>query len=186
VIRAVNGLVSQGIHPDHVEASILLPADAEESTLKGIVKDVIEGAKACNVVYAGGHTEVTAAVNRPVVNISAIGHYEGGLEKALFLEKGHPGQALVITKWAGLEGTAMLAGEKFDDLTTRYPVPFIDDARGFKDFLFVGEEMEIARNSGISAAHDLSGGGVFAGLWDMAARAGCGLKVDMRSIPLRQ
>ena len=50
----------------------------------------------------------------------------------------------------------------------------------------VREEMAIALKAGISQAHDLSNGGVFAGLWEMAQKAGCGLKVDLKKIPLRQ
>lgn len=187
VVKAVNGLVSQGLAPDHVEVSVLLPSDAEETTLKRIVKDAIDGAKACGVVYAGGHTEVTSAVTRPLVTVSAVGFAEDVRESdILFAGKAAPGQSLVITKWVAMEGTAMLAFEKYDELAGRYPAPFIDDARKLRDSLFVGKEMEIAKKVGITAAHDLSGGGVFAGLWEMAGRAGCGLKVDMRCIPLRQ
>ncbi|WP_026489545.1 AIR synthase-related protein [Butyrivibrio sp. XBB1001] len=189
VVKAVNGLVSQGITPDHVAVSVLLPADAQEPTLKRIVADAISGAKACGVVYAGGHSEVTSAVNRPLVTVSAVGHVDNSgtlKELKLFRGKGVPGQALVITKRVALEGTAMLASEKYEELTSRYPAPFIDDAKGFKDFLFTGEEMAIALKSGISSCHDLSSGGVFAGLWDLAARAGCGFKVDLKAIPLRQ
>ena len=185
VVKAVNGLVSQGIKADHVEVSVLLPADAEEPTLKRIVADAIIGAKACGVVYAGGHSEVTRAVNRPVITVSAVGHAENA-SCALANSHGKPGESLVITKWVALEGTAMLASEKYDELTTRYPAPLIDDARGFKNFLFAGEEMDIAIKAGISSCHDLSNGGVFAGLWDLAARAGCGFKVDLKAIPLRQ
>ena len=187
VVKAVNGLVSQGLTPDHVEVSVLLPSGAEEATLKKIVKDAIDGAKECGVVYAGGHTEVTSAVNRPLVTVSAVGFADDEREAdILFAGKAAPGQSLVITKWVAMEGTAMLASEKYDDLTGRYPAPFIDDAVKLRDSLFVGKEMKIAIESGITAAHDLSGGGVFAGLWEMAGRAGCGLKVDMRCIPLRQ
>ena len=187
VVKAVNGLVSQGLTPDHVEVSVLLPSDAEEATLKRIVKDAIDGAKLCGVVYAGGHTEVTSAVTRPLVTVSAVGFVEDEKESdILFAGKAAPGQSLVITKWVAMEGTTMLASEKYEDLTGRYPAPFIDDAKKLRDSLFVGKEMEIAMKSGITAAHDLSGGGVFAGLWEMAGRAGCGLKVDMRCIPLRQ
>ncbi len=189
VIKAVNGIVSQGLLPDQVNVSILLPADAEESVLKKIVADAILAAKKCDVTYTGGHTEVTASVNRPVVTATCVGTLRNDSRRAgaeLFLSKPQPGQELVITKWVGLEGTAALATERFDALTGRYPVPFIDDARGFKDYLFVGEEMEIALEYGISGAHDLSSGGVFAGLWEFASRAGCGLKVDLKKIPLRQ
>ena len=189
VIKAVNGIVSQGLLPDQVNLGILLPPEAEESTLKKIVADAILAAKKCGVIYTGGHTEVTGAVNRPVVTATCVGvlGYDGKTSgDPFFLSKPKAGQELVITKWVALEGTAALAIERFDELTERYPVPFIDDARGFKDYLLAKEEMEIALEYGISGAHDLSGGGVFAGLWEFASRAGCGLKVDLKKIPLRQ
>ena len=187
VVKAVNGLVSQGLIPDHVEVSALLPIDAEEQVIKKIVADAIRAAKFCKVVYSGGHTEVTLAVNRPLVTVSAVGFCDDvSKSSGLFDSKPAPGQMLVMTKWAAMEGTAMLAAEKYQELTGRYPAPFIDDAISLREALFVGKEMDIAVESGINAAHDLSNGGVFAGLWDMAARAGCGLKVDMRCIPLRQ
>lgn len=190
VIKAVNGLATQGVKPDHIEVSVLLPMDCEEKVLKDIVKDAIEGAKACQTVYAGGHTEVTSAVNRPVVTVSCVGYLEN-IQKSDTMcfsvnGKATPGQSLVITKWVALEGTAMIAAEKYKELTERYPAPFIDDAKCFKDYLYVGEEMEIALKAGVSACHDLSNGGVFAGLWEMASRAGCGMKIDLKSIPLRQ
>ena len=187
VIKAVNGLACQGIIPDQVNLSIFLPEDAEEPELKKIIKDAIEAAKKCNVAYTGGHTEVTSAVNRAVVTATCTGYCdtEGGKE-ALFEKRPKAGQELVITKWAALEGTAMLAKEKFEELTGKYPVPFIDDARSFREYLDIRKDIEVALRAGISGAHDLSNGGVFAGLWEMAQKAGCGLKVDLKKIPMRQ
>ena len=186
VFKAVNGIVCQGLVPDQVNVSILLPESAEEPELKKIISDAIEAARICKVTYTGGHTEVTTAVNRPVVTATCVGIQEEGSDSALFDKKARAGQELVITKWVALEGTAMLAKEKFEELTGKYPVPFIDDARSFKKFMDVREEMAIALKAGISQAHDLSNGGVFAGLWEMAQKAGCGLKVDLKKIPLRQ
>ena len=187
VVKAVNGIVSQGLRAEQVNVSILLPEDAEEPVIKKIVADAIEAARKCGVVYGGGHTEVTTAVIRPVVTATCTGVMrDDEAAKALLTGKPKAGQELVITKWVALEGTAMLAGAKFSELTGKYPVPFIDDARDFKDFLDVAQEMEIAIKTGVSACHDLSNGGVFAGLWEFASRAGTGLKVDLKKIPLRQ
>ncbi len=187
VVKAVNGIRCQGLIPDQVCLSILLPENAEEPELKKIINDAIEAAKKCKVVYTGGHTEVTNAVNRAVVTATCTGYAGGnGSGQALWEQKPRAGQELVITKWAALEGTAMLAKEKFEELTGKYPVPFIDDARSFRDYLDVSKDIEVAVRAGIGGAHDLSNGGVFAGLWEMAQRAGCGLKVDLKKIPLRQ
>ena len=183
VMKAAGALYSQGVKPNQVNLSILLPEETEESVLKTIVKDALEAARLCDVPYTGGHTEVTGAVNRPVVTASCAAVPCGD---ELFLSKPKAGDVLVISKWIALEGTAMLAKEKFRELTTRYPVPFVEEGMKFKNLMDIRKEMEIAIRTGITSAHDLSNGGVYAGLWDMAARAGCGLKADLKSIPVRQ
>ena len=39
---------------------------------------------------------------------------------------------------------------------------------------------------GVSAMHDVTEGGIFGALWEMAAASGVGLEVDLRKIPIRQ
>lgn len=200
VIKAANSLIAQGIQPDHVTLSILLPEDAEEKTLKTIVGDAIEAARICETTYAGGHTEVTTAVNRAIVTATAV----GAKRLDVVSPKPRAGQSLVITKWIALEGTAMLAKEKKSELVTRYPAPFIDGAADFRDFLDIRKEAKViaqltekvtrgqnldadtATGTGDISVHDLSSGGVYAALWEMAERAGCGLRVDLKSIPVKQ
>ena len=199
VAKAANSLIAQGIEPDHVTLSILLPEDAEEKSLKTIVKDGLEAARICKTTYAGGHTEVTAAVNRAVVTATAIGFKPDAGNDGLAPEpekdsgrhlvvnhKPRAGQDLVITKWIALEGTAMLAKEKLKDLSSRYPVPFIEGAAAFRDLLDIRTEAGILAGYSDVSVHDLSSGGVFASLWEMAQRAGCGLRADLKAIPVKQ
>jgi hydrogenase maturation factor len=194
VMKAVNALIAQGIEPDHFTLSILLPADAEEQQLKVIVKDAVAAGKELSVPYAGGHTEVTTAVARPVITASAVGTYgacgnEGGARNESSLSanrKPKPGQALIVTKWTALEGTAILAKEKRTELSSRYPLPFIDEAIDFKKLLDIRPEMEVVGRFGGASVHDISSGGIFAALWEIAERAGCGLEVNLKSIPIRQ
>ena len=186
VMKAAASLFSQGITPDHVTVNVLLPAEAEEQELKKIVADCLEAARELEVMYAGGHTEVTTAVNRAVITAVCVGYGEDDKVLNVPEGKGKPGQAIVVSKWAALEGTAVLAAEKYDELTTRYPAPFVDDAVKFKKLMDIRTEAAIALKSGATSIHDASNGGIFAALWELAARAGCGLKVDLKAIPLRQ
>ncbi|WP_158589514.1 AIR synthase-related protein [Butyrivibrio sp. CB08] len=183
VIKAVNSLVAQGITADHVTLTVLLPADSEEKELKKIVSDALLGSRTVGVPYVGGHTEVTGAVTRPVITATAVG-FAG--DNTIVDSKPKAGQALIVTKWIALEGTAILAGEKKNELATRYPVPFIEEAERFKALLPINSEAAVAIKSGASSVHDLSSGGIFAALWEMAERAGTGLNVDLKKIPIRQ
>ena len=195
VMKAANSLIAQGIKPDHVSLSILLPADAEEKELKKIVADALTACKMCGTVYGGGHSEVTTIVTKALVTATATG-IQGNCEmkpgpiqeKSLnnLFQKPRAGQSLVITKWIALEGTAMIAAEKKNELSTRYPVPFIEKAESFKALLDIREEARIIAGFDGVSVHDISSGGVFAALWEMAQRAGCGLNVELKKIPLRQ
>ena len=223
VVKAANSLAAQGITPDHVTLTILLPPDAEEKELKIVVASAIEGARVSGTTYAGGHTQTSTAVNRPIVVAEAAGYAlesaEGrspapgkALEEAegrnLVLESAEgrlpaPGDDIVVAGWIALEGTAIIAHEKKEELATRYPVPFIEKAERFKELvsirrvadLIYGRGEELPTGDGIflpnahavnTLVHDLSQGGVYAALWEFAERAGCGLKADLKKIPIRQ
>ena len=181
--KALIALFSQGITADHVSVSVMLPADAEEQMVKDIVKGAIAAAKMYDVPYAGGHTEVTKAVNRPLVTATAVA---GRSDSPLIGAKPAVGDDLVVTKWIALEGTSMLASEKKGDLSSRFPVPFIEEAERFKALLDIRSEAAVAVKSSVSAIHDVSSGGIYASLWEMCEKAGCGLEADLRKIPVRQ
>ena len=183
VCKALIALFSQGITADHVSVSVMLPADAEEQMVKDIVKGAIAAAKMYDVPYAGGHTEVTKAVNRALVTATAVA---GKTDSPLIGAKPAAGDDLVVTKWIALEGTSMLASEKKGDLSSRYPVPFIEEAERFKALLDIRSEAAVAVKSSVSAIHDVSSGGIYASLWEMCEKAGCGLEADLRKIPVRQ
>ena len=50
----------------------------------------------------------------------------------------------------------------------------------------VGEEAFLAAQAGVTGMHDVSEGGIFAALWDMAEAGKVGLDIDFKKIPVRQ
>ena len=93
---------------------------------------------------------------------------------------------IVATKWVGLEGTAILASEREEELRTRYAKPFIDNAKVFRQMMSIVPEAAVATKSGASAMHDVSEGGIFGALWEFAVSSGVGLEIDLKKIPIRQ
>ena len=91
-----------------------------------------------------------------------------------------------MTKWLGLEGTSIIAKEKEEELLTRYPKALVDAAKGFDAYLSVLPEAAIAVESGVSAMHDVTEGGIFGALWELAESAGVGLEIDLKKLPIRQ
>ena len=97
-----------------------------------------------------------------------------------------PGQDVVVSKWIGLEGTALLARRYREGLLSRYPTYLVDEAAGFERYLSVLPEAAAAVEAGACAMHDVSEGGIFAALWELAEAAGVGLTIELKKLPLRQ
>lgn len=185
VYAAVNAVAAGGGIPFAMQMALTLPEGTEESELKRIMQLTEEAAGICKVQIAGGHTEVTGAVKYPVISVTAFGYR---LEAAERVSKGLPaaGQAVVMTKWMGLEGTAVLAQEREAKLLERYPFSITTAAKGFEKYLPVLPEAATALKSGATAMHDMRNGGVFGGLYELAGRLGVGLSIDLKKIPVKQ
>lgn len=73
-----------------------------------------------------------------------------------------------MTKWAGLEGSAIIAAEKRDVLEQTLPAHLIDTAESFLKHISVVPEAKIAMQHGVHAMHDVTEGGIFGALWRWA------------------
>lgn len=179
-----NDLASSGAEPVAVLLTILLPENTQESVLKQIMSEITQACETLKIQVAGGHTEVTAAVRQPLVSITGIGKIKK--DRMITTGGGRPGQDIVITKWIGLEGTAILAREKEEQLLDKFPVHLVKTAKGLLKYLSVVPESKIAMECGVSAMHDVTEGGIFGALWELAEASGIGLEIDLRKIPIRQ
>lgn len=180
----MNDLASSGAEPIGVMLTILLPEGAGESDLKKIMGQMEQVCSQMNVQIMGGHTEVTKAVNQPLVNVCGIGKAKA--EKLVSTAGAKAGDDILASKWIGLEGTSIIAKEKEQELLTRYPQYFVKEAQSFDRYLSVLPEAATAVKSGVSAMHDVTEGGIFGALWEMAESSGVGLEIDLKKIPVKQ
>ena len=184
IIAACNDVACSGAKPCGVSVTMLLPTSYNEEELRDVMKDLDKACEECGVDIISGHTEVTRGVKEPLIVVTAMGTVS--LKDMVHSSGVRPGMDIVATKWVGLEGTAILASEKEEELRTRYAQPFIDKAKIFAQMMSILPEAAVAIKSGASAMHDVSEGGIFGALWEMAESAGVGLEIDLKKIPLRQ
>ena len=179
-----NDIAAGGAEIFGVMLTILLPDGTEEEELRAMMADMERECEKLDIQIMGGHTEVTTVVNRPVITVTGLGHMPANrIPKSADLV---PGQDLVMTKWAGLEGTAILAGVRAEELKKVFPADLVEEASRLMEHLSVVPEARIALRCGAEAMHDITEGGVFGALWEMAAASGVGVEVDLPSIPIRQ
>jgi len=179
-----NDIASSGAEPVALMLTILLPEGSREEELRAMMQDMEAVCARLNIEIAGGHTEVTRAVSQPIVTVTGIGKIKR--DKVIKTAGALPGQEIVMTKWAGLEGTAIIAAEKYDELIARYPKGFIDGAKSLIEYISVVPEAMIAGGIGATSMHDVTEGGIFGALWEIGAAAKVGMEVFLDKILLKQ
>lgn len=179
-----NDIASSGAELFGMLLTIIFPPGSTEEELKKIMEDVTALAERYEVEILGGHTEVSAAVNQTLISVTGVGKIAG--DRMIQTGGLRPGQDLVVTKWIALEGTSILAKEREEILREKLPSEIIKTARDFDQYLSVVPDARIAMEVGVTAMHDVTEGGIFGALWEMAAASGTGLEIDLRRIPIRQ
>ena len=180
----VNDIASSGAEPVGILASIIMPPDASEESLKEIMKEIGQACDELGIEVMGGHTEVSDIVKRTVINITCAGK----VQKERFIPAGglSEGDDIVMTKWTGLEGTSIIAESKPEILQETLPKTLIETAVSFKEFLSIVPEARIAAANGATAMHDVTEGGIFGALWEIGKASGTGITADLHKIPIRQ
>lgn len=187
VHAAVNNIAAGGADPKAILVAAVFPENTEEARLRTVMKQIGDAAGTLGITVAGGHTEISGGVSEPVLSITGIGQKDRDRQACIRPEKhALADKDIVMTKWAGLAGTAWIAQERREELLTRYPAYFIDEAAALEQRLSVVPEAATAGKSGVPMMHDASRGGIFAALWELAERAGVGLSVHLKAIPIRQ
>ena len=183
--RVANNLACVGACSNvGVMVSLSLPITMEEQQLQIYTKEIARICKELNLNVMGGQTNVSGHVDILHVAVTGIaGVPQSHLEPH---GKVKPGQDIVISKWIGLEGTSMVARAGREKLAQRYPLYLIDEGEAMKQWMSVVPEAAVAISSKVSGMHDVSEGGIFRALWEIAERADVGLCVDLKKIPIRQ
>lgn len=177
-----NDIASSGAEPIGIMVTMLIPPGASMSSVEKVMKQLANTATASNVDIIGGHTEVTDAVNRFVISVTAVGKT---ISKNLIKTSGvKPGDSFILTKTAGLEGTAILAFQNQKELAQKFGSPLVIDAKKLMAQLSVVKEGMIAARHGVHAMHDVTEGGVLGAVWEMCDASGCGAEIMKDSIPV--
>lgn len=181
---AVNNVAAAGGEPIGAVISSILPDKILESVVQRLSGEVERACHNLNLQIAGGNTTITKAVNKPILNVTVIGKKE--VDKHTDFHKYKAGQDILLTKWIGLAGTAFLAKTQQDTLEKRLPAYIVENGISMGKDISVLPESRIAMEVGTSGMHDVSRGGIFSALWELAEKGNIGIEVDLKKIPVRQ
>lgn len=180
-----NDVACTGAVPRWFLATLLLP---QTGTDKALVDDIFEQiARTCDqldVALVGGHTEITYGLDRPILAGFMLG--EVSPDRLVLPSGARPGDALILTKGIAVEGTAIIAREKGDQLEG-VAWRLVERGRQFlnEPGISVVQDARVATSAGdVHAMHDPTEGGLATGLWELAEAGDVGLIVEEESIPI--
>ena len=179
-----NDIAATGGTPRWLVATVLLPEGASPSLPQAIMRQVLNACAEIGVALIGGHTEVTRGLNRPIIVGTMLGQVPKGGE---ILSSGmQEGDSIILTKGIGIEGTAILAKERRDELLGAGVSPeMIERASGLlrdPGISIVRDAAIASRAAPLHAMHDPTEGGVATALHEMADASGAGVEIDEAAI----
>ena len=179
-----NDIASNGVEPVGIMLAVLLPEGTTEEQIDTMMKQAGKASEELNVEIIGGHTEITPVVKQPVIISTAVGR--GPKNGSQSAEDMKPGDYIMITKKAGMEGTGVIASDMEDELKSFLTKEEIDEAKAMLDSVSVVPEGVIAGKIGTHGMHDVTEGGILGAVWEMCDISGLGAEVWADDIPVAE
>jgi hydrogenase maturation factor len=179
-----NDVAARGAVPRWFLVSMLFPVETEGALVESAFGDILEACDAMNIVVVGGHTELTRAVSKPVLIGTMLGEVdEGGMVRTA---GARVGDAILLTKAIGLEGSAIVAagelGASFSPDLRRRAMELLDDP----GISIVREALAAVGTRLVHCMHDVTEGGLANAIHDIATAAEVGMILREEAIPVRE
>lgn len=183
-----NDIATSGAQPRWMLATLLLPdRGSTPEVVERIGGQIFQACRQIGVSLIGGHTEITAGLERPILVGTMIG--EVAREQLVTPRGARPGDQICLTKGVPIEATALLAREFPDRLKDLLDSQALRQAQNFlfDPGISVVRDARIAVGAGrITAMHDPTEGGLAAALWELAEASQARLIVDSFAVPVPQ
>jgi len=182
-----NDIATMGATPKWFLAAVLLPEGATDLALvESVFQGVADACRSLGITLAGGHTEITHDLRRPILVGQMLG--EVAKDRLVTTAGAQVGDVVLLTKGIAVEGTALIAQEREAILLERgYAPPFLQRARDYltDPGISIVRDAQAACGAGrIHSMHDPTEGGLATGLHEIAAAAGVGLQIESEAIPV--
>ncbi|HEV2226899.1 MAG TPA: AIR synthase-related protein [Nitrososphaerales archaeon] len=163
VNASANDVATSGNRPQFAESVVLLPEGANANDVKKLALEIHTEAKRLGINIVGGHTEVTQGLHRPIVAITAFSFVDDYVSS----QDAKENDTIMLTKTAGLEGTAILGRGKY-----------------LEEISVVDEAVAAHRTGHVHAMHDCTEGGVLGAVFEMSLASGLGFELHEKLVPV--
>ena len=174
-----NDIATAMARPVAMMITMLIPTYAKIKDVEEIIDEILLTCDENDVDLIGGHTEVTSSVNKFILSGVCIGKKEKreGLSP-------RAGDKIVMSKYAGLEGSAIAALDLDEEIKKILSDDELKRTKELINHTNVIKEGLIAKDHEVSLLHDATEGGVLGGVWEMATNSDLGAVINIDEIPI--
>ncbi|QCX33085.1 AIR synthase [Caloramator sp. E03] len=179
-----NDIASSGVRPIGILITILAPTECSIDDIKKVMDEINNACEELNIDVLGGHTEITDAVNKIVLSLTAIGKGING--KYITTSGAQLGDDIVVAGYAASEGTAIIASDYYEQLRGKINDDILIKAQSFINDISVVKIGFVASEFGVNAMHDATEGGVLGAIWEVTEASDKGAYIYKDKIPVRE
>jgi hydrogenase maturation factor len=166
-----------------------LPPEITDDELTALWDSFHRACETIGVSVVTGHTARYEGCTWPMVG-GAVCIASGREDRYVTPTMARPGDAVVVTKGAAIEATALFAATFPERLAKGVGPEVVKAADGLFEEMTVVPDATVARefglrDDGVTSMHDATEGGVFGGLTEVAAASKVGMRIELDAIPVR-
>ena len=177
---SANDVATSGNRPQFAESVVLLPEGSTEAEAGMIAHQMHEAARESGIAIVGGHTEVTPGLHHPIVAVTVFSF----ARRYVTSGGARDGDVIMMTKTAGLEGTAELLREPGVFSRPLAPATVAKASRMVKDVDISREAVGAFRTGRVHAMHDCTEGGVLGAVVEMSVASDVGFRLLEGAVPV--
>ncbi len=178
---ACNDIAATGARPAWLLSLILAPRGDPQGFIDTVTRQMHEAALELGVAIVGGHTEVVEGPG--LVAAAAF----GVTRRPVPTGGAKPGDQIILTKTAGLEGTAILATDYEHVLRGRIGERLLEEAKRMARMVSVVREAVALAEAGlVDAMHDPTEGGVIGGVYEMSHASSLEAELWVDEVPVAE
>lgn len=180
---------TSGLPPRWMAVDLNLPPEITDGDLARLWDAFHRACEGIGIAVVTGHTARYDGCTWPMVG-GAVCIALGPEDRFVTPTMARVGDAVVVTKGAAIEATALFAATFPERLGREVGDDVVRAADALFEQMTVVPDATVARafglrDEGVTSMHDATEGGVFGGLTEVAAASGVGMRIELDAIPVR-
>lgn len=181
---------TSGFAPRYLTVDLNLPPGTSNDELEALWNSVHESCSELGVSVVTGHTGRYEGCAYPMVG-GATMMATGERESYVASSMAQPGDAVIVTKGAAIEATALMAATFPELVGERVGAELAAEAEKLFWSMSTVQDALVAvtvgvRSEGVTGMHDATEGGVLGGLCEIAHASQIGMRIDAAAVPIRE